>query len=86
MENSAARTYVTVPEDRGRLTIFASDGCRVNANVVVESIRHDCAVLVRNVTPEQADRVLHNVAEELGLLDRMQFHAEFATSLGRQRI
>lgn len=86
MNHSTPPTSVTVPEDRSRLITLRSTGCRIDAKLLIEPLRRDCPILVQNIAPEMADVVLRDVAEGVGLLERLQFHAEFATSLGRRRV
>lgn len=76
-----------VPEDRGRLIANEYGGKESNSDALIDLLRQDFVVLLRNVPPEQADPILHAVTERLGLLNSLKLQAAYATLLGhRQRI
>jgi hypothetical protein len=86
VSSSPARECV-IPEDLGRLKILESEGDEIDTGLMAELLTHDFVVLARNVAPERADGILHEVAAKLGLLDNLRLQAEYAEFLGhRQRV
>jgi hypothetical protein len=55
------------------------------ARRVIEALRLDCVVLIRNVSPEEADATLHTVADQLGLLGSLEQQAAYAGFVGHRR-
>jgi hypothetical protein len=74
---------VSVPDDCGRLLILES--AIADAASVAAGLRQDQVVLLRNVAPERADVLLHEIAETLGLLDNLRLQAGYASLLGHRR-
>ena len=66
-----------IPEIPNRLRVIA-DGDEGNYNAIAGAIRDDCVVLVRNLTAERAEAVLHGVAAEFGLAESLAMHADLA--------
>src|SRR5438552_12227278 len=62
-----SRGGLCVPEDPGRLSVLTPDRGEVAVNVILESLKQDLVVLVKDVSPSDADRVMHNLADKLGL-------------------
>jgi hypothetical protein len=74
-----------VPDDRSRLVMLESS--QFDAATVVDCLRQDLVVLLRDVAPERADAILHEIAKELCLLDGLRLQAGYASLLGhRQRV
>jgi hypothetical protein len=75
-----------VPEDLNRLMLIEHNGGEVSLDLVVHSLQQDMVVLIRNMVPEQADKVMYDVAERLGLSDSLELQAGFAEFGHRPRI
>jgi hypothetical protein len=73
-----------VPEDTSRLRVAEYDSRRINVQSALSLLREDCVVLVRKVGPDQADQVVSDVAEGLGLSDSLKLQAAFATFKGHR--
>lgn len=72
-------------EDQSRLAIIEARDCADGA-ALADLLRGDSVILVKDIRPERADAVLHDVCERLGLLEKLQFQAEFAPAAERERI
>lgn len=60
---------------------------RAGPGPILDSLRADKVVLIREVPPERADATLGAVTDGLGLLNRLRLQAEFAELKGhRQRV
>jgi len=82
--DSTAPIHVVVPDEPSRLMTSVPDA--IDGSGIVEALRKDYAVLISGLTPERSERILHEVAERLGLVDRLKFQAAFAASVDRERI
>jgi hypothetical protein len=83
MNTADSGVQARVPDHCGRLLILESsmaDGASVAAG-----LRQDQVVLLRNVAPERADALLHEIAQTLGLLDGLRLQAGYASLLGHRR-
>jgi hypothetical protein len=69
---------VHVPEDRSRLMVLELDHHRADINVALESIRKDRVVLIRNVSAENTDEIIHGIADGLGLAEDLTLQAGYA--------
>jgi hypothetical protein len=86
MDASTQPGPARVREDHARLVVLESLFGR-NARPVIEALRTDSVVLIRNVTPDEADGTLHQVAQHLGLLPQLEQQAAYAAFLRhRQRV
>jgi hypothetical protein len=74
-----------VPEDPTRLATLDARGKEVDARYIIELLRQDSVVLIRNVAGEQADAILECLAAKLGLLQSLELQASFADFLGHRR-
>jgi hypothetical protein len=66
-----------VPEDPSRLAIIKS-GLEIDAAVITKHLRFDQVVLIQEIRAEQADNIIRDVADELGLSDSLKLQAAFA--------
>lgn len=73
-----------VPEQRNRLSVLESSGRLNDIDRVVQSLREDSVVLVRNLELQHADAIIRHVASAFGLLDRLDMQATFADMLGHR--
>lgn len=76
---------VVVPEDLSRLVAIEPGAHGIDADLIVESLKQDLVVLVRNAVPEQGDLALSNVATKLGLGENLKLQAGFASFLGHRQ-
>jgi hypothetical protein len=67
-----------VPEDPRRLIIVEQDGRAVDIDLVIESLRKDLVVLIRNVGADWSDNVIYAVADRLDLSDSLKLQAACA--------
>src|ERR1700746_2203932 len=67
-----------VREDPTKLVIIEHGGRVVDMDLVLASLRNDLVVLVQHLSPEQADDLIHKVAEKLGLSDALSLQAGMA--------
>lgn len=65
-------------EDPTKLVIIEHDDHGIEIDLVLESLRKDLVVLVQRLSPEQADKMMHEVAEKLGLNDALNLQAAMA--------
>lgn len=65
-------------EDPTKLVIIEHDDHVIEIDLVLESLRKDLVVLVQRLSPEQADKMMHEVAEKLGLNDALNLQAAMA--------
>lgn len=75
---------INVPEDIRRLTLVEHENRAIDVALVVESLRRDQVVLIRNLNGEQADRVMSDTASGLGLSGALELQAGFAGFLGHR--
>ncbi|MBZ5494662.1 MAG: hypothetical protein LAO76_27360 [Acidobacteriia bacterium] len=67
-----------IREDTARLVIIEHGDRAVDMDLAVESLKKDLVVLVQNLSAEQADHVMHQIAEKLGLSDALSLQAGMA--------
>jgi hypothetical protein len=75
----------TIVEDSSRLFILAYDNSTTKIDLILESLRQDLVVLVQQVGTEQADRLIYEVAQRLGLRDALTLQAGLAGFYGQRR-
>jgi hypothetical protein len=68
---------VNIPEDRNRLVVLECDRHRSDINTALDSIRKDQVVLIRNVFADEADGVIHGIANGLGLAEDLSLQAGY---------
>lgn len=71
------RSEVNVPEDRSRLVVLECARHRADINVALDSIRKDRVVLIQNVFADDADNVIHGIANGLGLAEDLSLQAGY---------
>lgn len=71
-----------ISEDTGKLVILQSG---VDLDLIAASLKKDLVVLIKNVTPKQADDTLYKVARSFGLSERLELQAGFAELYGHRR-
>ncbi|WP_157586731.1 hypothetical protein [Pseudoalteromonas prydzensis] len=69
-----------IPEDSSKLSII--DVEKFNLDFALKSLKQDNVVLVENVKPADADRIILSIAEELGLKESLELQAAFASING----
>ena len=67
-----------VREDPTKLVMIERGDLDVDMGLVLASLRNDLVVLVQHLSPEQADDLMHKVAEKLGLSDALSLQAGMA--------
>ena len=72
---------INVPEDIRRLTLVEHENRAIDVALVVESLRRDQVVLIRNLNGEQADRVMSDTASGLGLSGALELQPVLQDSL-----
>jgi hypothetical protein len=78
------RSQICVPEDLDRLKIMEHARSEIEVDNILESLRRDSVVLIKRVTAEEADCVIHDVADRLDLGDSLKLQAGFAAFQGRR--
>jgi len=78
------RSELSVPEDVSRLMTMSHDGREINVDLIIESLRRDLVVLIRNVAADQVDSVVYSIADRLGLGDALKVQASLAGFLGHR--
>ncbi len=77
----------SVPEDATKLVALEGGDRGVDFDFILESLRNDLVVLVKNLSAAQADNVMYVVAEKLDLSEELDLQSGFAEFHGhRQRI
>src|SRR5580704_14241300 len=74
-----------VYEDPERLRTLEFCGSHAPVDEVLRCLRQDCVVVITGVPEEQADVVVREVADRLGLRDRLELQAAFAEVRGHRR-
>lgn len=72
-----------IPEDRSRLAIIKADSDN-RVSGIVESLQKDQVVMVQNLSPDEADNLMHSIADKLGIADSLKLQAAFASVLGHR--
>jgi hypothetical protein len=75
----------TVPEDTSRLAIFDTRSCAVDTELILQMLKRDMVVLLQYVSPDQADRIIHNIASRLDLSNSLTTQAGFAAIMGHRQ-
>lgn len=75
---------VPVPERLDQLAIHEQHDAPANIQDVLQSLREDKVVLIRDVCPEQADKIIRDIAEGFSLIERLELQAGFADFLGHR--
>ena len=87
ISSPSVNSRTVIPEAPESLAGFGFGEYEPCMSRIVDSLRADKVVLIREVPPEQADAVLGAVTDGLGLLHRLRLQAEFAELKGhRQRV
>jgi hypothetical protein len=73
-----------VPEDPGRLIVTEFLHGKADVGLLLQYLRDDLVVLIRHVTPEQADEIMYEVAEGFSLNESLKLHTVFAGFLGHR--
>lgn len=74
----------SVPEDPPRLVTLERGENGVNIDFIKESLQKDLVALVKDLSAEQADTVMHLVAEKFNLGEELYLQAGFAEFLGHR--
>ena len=74
----------SVPEDLSRLLTISDHRGVIDIDVVAEALRSDRVVLIRNLTPEQAEVVISDTAAKFGLGDSLELQAGLASITGHR--
>lgn len=86
MDALNSQNYV-VPEDHTRLMTLEANGRAIEADRLLDWLRQDFVILIREVPPARVDGILRSVAAGLGLLESLELQAACAEFLGhRQRV
>jgi hypothetical protein len=71
-----------IEDDKSQLLTIQRDA---DATRVAAALRQDLVVLIRNVGPDRADRLVRDVADRFDMLDRLELQAGFAGFLGHRQ-
>jgi hypothetical protein len=71
------QTKAAVPEDRGRLVVLQHGHDRSNINVALASIKKDMVVLIRNLSADESEHVMHAIAGGFGLAEELALQASY---------
>ncbi|MDP9050378.1 MAG: TauD/TfdA family dioxygenase [Acidobacteriota bacterium] len=75
---------LVIPEEPGRLRVVEHNEGEIELDLLLQSLREDLVVLIRNVSPEQADRFMYDVADRFRLSDSLKLQAGFAGFAGHR--
>lgn len=78
------QTEMQIPEDSSRLLLLEPTCGTLSLDSILDALRNDLVVLVRNISADQADHVIFDVANGLQLATALDLQACFATSLGHR--
>ncbi|TWC56949.1 MULTISPECIES: hypothetical protein [Burkholderia] len=73
-----------VPEDREDLMVFDDIRTAIDVDSIVDRIRQDKVVLIKNLTAVDADKTAYDIASGLGLNDSLELQAGFASAYGHR--
>jgi len=87
LNGSVLNSSIKIPEHTDRLVAVEHEGRGIDVDRVLDVLRHDNVVLARNLGKDQADNLIHDLADKLALSDALKLQAGFATfrSQGGQR-
>jgi len=71
------------PESPEMLEIISYDQCQ--AHEIVELLRQDRVVMIKNLTPDRADTLVSELADLLGLTESLELQAGFAALYGHRK-
>jgi hypothetical protein len=74
-----------IPQDPSRLAVMDARTTGMDARRILEILKQDSVVLIRDAAVEQAEVILGDVAAKLGLLESLELQASFADFLGHRR-
>jgi hypothetical protein len=74
---------VRVAEDQTRLKIM-DDGQQVDLAAILECLRQDLVVLVKGLSPTEADRLMSSIAGSFRLQENLELQAGFAAHQGHR--
>ena len=72
----------SVPEDLNKLIVIKHEFRKTDQ--ILEALKGDHVVLIRNINPEQSDSIMYDVARRLGLSDSLELQACFAGLQGHR--
>jgi hypothetical protein len=79
------RGVKAVPENRGRLKFLSQSQVQCNFDNIIEALKEDSVVLVKNIEADQADYIMHKVASRFGLGDNLELQAGVAAVYGHRQ-
>lgn len=79
------RGVKSVPEDRGRLRVLSQSQAQGNLDDIIEALKEDSVVLVKNLEADSADHIMHKVASRFDLGDNLKLQAGLASFRGHRQ-
>lgn len=77
-----AENEPSVPEDLSKLIAIKHEFRKTDQ--ILEALKGDHVVLIRNINPEQSESIMYDVARRLGLSDSLELQACFAALQGHR--
>ncbi len=73
-----------LPEDQNRLVTINSSNIDADVALIIDSLKKDQVVLMKNLAPDEADSLMSSVAGKFGLSETLEIQAAYAASLGHR--
>ena len=74
-------TIVDAPQMLLSLDFLTGGG---DTDLIVNSLKKDLVILVKNVEPDDADNLMFQISKKFGLSDKLELQAGYASSLGHR--
>lgn len=74
-----------VQERQDRLLVLKSDSKEHHTDLIVEALKKDQVILVKDVNQHEADELMFSTADRFGLSKSLELQAAFASSLGHRK-
>jgi Taurine catabolism dioxygenase TauD, TfdA family len=82
---ASTRDVKSIPEEQGRLKILSQSQAQCNLDNIIEALKEDNVVLVKNLEADSADYIMHKVASRFDLSDNLEMHTGFASFYGHRQ-
>lgn len=74
----------SIPEDQSRLLVLKHGNKEDKVDAIIEALRKDQVILVRDLCQKEADELMYSIAERFDLSGSLELQAAFAASLGHR--